>query len=464
MRLQQTLYLTACTSYAAGCLTVWGLGQGTMHFSIPLVGLAFAVAGLPLGWVVIRMGSSFSAAKQQIGAESTMPAETGFVELDHLCDQLSGKLLQAKQAQQSQSRELQEIHRLLERLDRREGAFDREGDPHSAVERLRTILAGYANEFDSTVRQTLSCSREILRATEEMVSGAEVQSDAVNQSTSVLEQLAERIISVCDNAAGAIESSHQTRDDARQQLADCRELIEEIKQIQNYASVRERKLRALGQNTKEIESIVQTIGSLSSRTDLLALNASIESVRAGEHGRGFAVVAEEVRTLAEQSAQAVLDINRRIEMVQLEMHQSISVASNEHDQMQQFIKRITETFEALENISKTANDSADQLSQISISANDQLRLTREVVSTLEYGNSACKKNRSQAEGVHWTSKTLNQVGLRLENSLQTFRLNDSYSYAPAAQAPSQTRLNGARSDDSAASNDIAVASEATAPT
>ena len=65
----------------------------------------------------------------------------------------------------------------------------------------------------------------------------------------------------------------------------------------------------LERKANDITNIVSLVSGISDQTNLLALNASIEAARAGEQGRGFAVVAEEVRKLAEQSQQAVKDIN-----------------------------------------------------------------------------------------------------------------------------------------------------------
>jgi methyl-accepting chemotaxis protein len=228
-------------------------------------------------------------------------------------------------------------------------------------------------------------------------------------------------MSVGETAEAAVSSSSAARESAMTSLEKFKKLVDELSAIQRHVAARERRLRALGQHSREVGSIVQTIGTLSSRTDLLALNASIESVRAGEHGRGFAIVADEVRALAEQSAQAVQDITSRIEQMQLETQESISVASVEHDQMNQVIQRVNSTLDVLSEISDAAANCATNVSEIFTANQQQLRVLQSIVMALEETSEFAKANRIQAEGVHWTAKTMGQVGNHLNSSLHMVR-------------------------------------------
>ncbi len=387
--------------------------------------MSLAISLTALAWGVFKFRRSLRRMENQAISADTANPNTGILELDRISKQFRDLLEQTRQSSHAATADLAEVKQLLNSLDRRSRDDDRNAEPSDCATKLRSILKGCSGELDSHIRQTISCGREIFRATEEIVSGSESQSDTVDQTASYIERLSAQIMSVCDNAEVALASSSKAETTAQSGLQAFEDLVEKMKQIRNQASAREKKLQALGQHTKEIESIVQTIGTLSSRTDLLALNASIESVRAGEHGRGFAVVAEEVRALAEQSAQAVLDISRRIEMIQLETHQSISVASGEHDQMQDVIKRVSETLTSLQDICESAAHSATGLTEISDTTTQQLQLTREIIVALERSTETSKKNRSRAEGANWTAKTLGQIGEQLESSLDLLRLAET---------------------------------------
>ena len=395
MRIQSLSTCFSIANLVAGALAVIAFWLPSIQFTIVLQALALVTCVLVNGWGNLRFRKSLELLLTQARDANPVAVRTGIAELDDIGRQLAKLIQQAQQASYSDSKELDEIKLLLANLDRRQdGTIDRDGFKISPATRLGSIFKGYTAELDSGIRQVVSCGREINRATEELVNGSEAQSDIVIQTTSVIEQLSTRVFSISDNTEELMASSTKAQETARDGLQQFQELVNELKQIRNHAAARERRLQALGEHTKEIDSIVQTIGTLSSRTDLLALNASIESVRAGEHGRGFAIVAEEVRALAEQSAQAVLDITNRIEMIQLETHQSISAASGEHDQMHEVVQRVTDTLEFLKAICDATSESTQHLSEISDATNHQLQLTEAVIATLERSTESSKMNRS----------------------------------------------------------------------
>lgn len=103
---------------------------------------------------------------------------------------------------------------------------------------------------------------------------------------------------------------------------------EQMEIISNSTNETKDIIYSLGERSKEIVGIVQLISEISSQTNLLALNAAIESARAGESGKGFAVVADEVRKLAEESQEAVSNIDNIIKDVMVSINKAVELMDN----------------------------------------------------------------------------------------------------------------------------------------
>lgn len=295
-----------------------------------------------------------------------------------------------------------------------------DGQPLSCLQQLQRVFKRFQSDVVTDVGVILGCGHEIARSTEELVVGSETQSDAVAKTSKLAEQLSDRVNSICSVATRTQKACDLTGNAAEIGRAEVANLVEEVQEIKNQTSLRERKLQALGQHTREVETILQTIGNLSSRTDLLALNASIESVRAGEHGRGFALVAEEVRALSEQSAQAVADITARLELIQLETTQSLAMTGGEQTQLVRVIDRVSTSLEVLENICKASAESKSELDEIATNSDEQMKLAKDIVETLQKTAEVARINRSRAQGANWKAKTFGDLSAKIETTFQRF--------------------------------------------
>jgi methyl-accepting chemotaxis protein len=218
---------------------------------------------------------------------------------------------------------------------------------------------------------------------ERMASGALEQSETVSRTTSTVEALSDKIDRISQNAEEAAEACERTRQEARRGLEQVHNVIEGFDRLRAQVEANGRKARRLGDRSMEISTIVELIRGISSRTDMLALNATIESVRAGEHGRGFAVVAEEIRKLAERTANATREIGTLVEAIQADTHESIRALAEEQSDMEQEAQRVRSTGAALERISEVAEHSATLVDGISRSSNDQVLATQDLVIAMQ---------------------------------------------------------------------------------
>ena len=174
---------------------------------------------------------------------------------------------------------------------------------------------------------------------------------------------------------------------ASQSAKDGRETVEEAKKqmenIQRTVGDSAKVIAKLGENSKEIDQIVDTISGIAGQTNLLALNAAIEAARAGEQGRGFAVVAEEVRKLAEQSQEAAKHIATLISEIQGDTDNAVVAMSKGTHEVQIGTEIVHLAGKTFNEIASLVEQVTDQVGNISIAIQQTVSGSQEIVSSIQ---------------------------------------------------------------------------------
>jgi methyl-accepting chemotaxis protein len=155
----------------------------------------------------------------------------------------------------------------------------------------------------------------------------------------------------------------------------------------------------LGERSKEIGQIVDTISGIAGQTNLLALNAAIEAARAGEQGRGFAVVAEEVRKLAEQSQDAAKQIAVLISEIQSDTDRAVVAMEDGTREVMLGAEVVNDSGKAFQEIADMVTNVSSQIREISVSIEQMAVGSQQIVESVKEMDELSKKSSGEAQTV-----------------------------------------------------------------
>ena len=178
----------------------------------------------------------------------------------------------------------------------------------------------------------------------------------------------------------------------------------------------------LGQHAEQISSIVGVIKGIAEQTNLLALNAAIEAARAGEQGRGFAVVADEVRLLAQRTANSTQEITEMVDKIQLGTREAVSSMDVGVNQVKSGVEQAQQAGEAIVNIRTSSGNVVRVVDQISLALREQTAASQDVARNVERIAQMSQQNSQAVEETTETARSLQQLAQNLEQQVNVFRL------------------------------------------
>ncbi len=243
-------------------------------------------------------------------------------------------------------------------------------------------MSGMIRSADEVSASVLTGAEEIRKASDDLSSRTERQAASLEQTAAALEQVTQTIRQAAEGASEANQSAAAARNEALASEETVRQAVEAMAGIER--------------TSEEIGEIVALIDGIAFQTNLLALNAGVEAARAGEAGKGFAVVATEVRSLAQRSAEAAMDVKQRISASAKEVTAGVKLVDATGQALQRILGQIGQVSAMIEAIANASAAQVQSVSQVNVSVRDMETTTQQNAAMVEQSTAAARSLADEA--------------------------------------------------------------------
>jgi methyl-accepting chemotaxis protein len=257
---------------------------------------------------------------------------------------------------------------------------------------LQDTLLHVLNNAD----QVSHAAHALSASSQQVTTSSSQQQLATASIASEVEEVNASIHSISQSAREALEISRKSGDLSNQGGNIIHNAATAMMQIAETVQETSNTIEALGQQSKEISSVVQVIKEVADQTNLLALNAAIEAARAGEQGRGFAVVADEVRNLAKRTTKATEEISHMIKTMQNLTQVAIASMGATVSKADGGAVIATQAGDAINEIKLGSSQVVDVVNDISAALNEQNNANNAVASHVEEVADMTQENNKAA--------------------------------------------------------------------
>ncbi len=273
---------------------------------------------------------------------------------------------------------------------------------NKTLDNLNEIMANIANAVD----QIRNGAQQVADSSQAVSQGATEQAGSLEQTTVSIEEVATQAKQNSEHAQMANQISKEASEAARTGNQQMERMLEAMQGINN--------------SSNQIAKIIKVIDEIAFQTNLLSLNAAVEAARAGVHGKGFAVVAEEVRNLAQRSAQAAKETEKLIEGSVEKIRDGAEIAD--------------QTAQALESIINNINKVNDLMDEIASSSTEQVEGIEQISEALKQIDDVTQANAASAEQSASAAEQLSGQAFTLQKLVGKFRLTN-YSFSLKNEVP-----------------------------
>ncbi|ALL14659.1 methyl-accepting chemotaxis protein [Caulobacter henricii] len=395
-----TIFTVLFGFISAGAAMLFALWIGNNKISKPLTNLSKTMETLAQGSVDVEVVGA--QRKDEIGAmarsvqvfkDNALALRSAEANQQRLSAETEAERRRSQEIAEASAREqafvMEALAAGLNKLADGDLTYRVDADFPPAYQRLQSDFNGAITQMEEAMRTIVHAASSIGAGSDEIASAADDLSRRSEQQAASLEETAaaldEITATVKRSSAGAVEASRvvgSTRSDAERSSVVVRSAVEAMNQIEK--------------SSQSISQIIGVIDEIAFQTNLLALNAGVEAARAGEAGRGFAVVAQEVRALAQRSADAAKEIKTLISTSTQQVGQGVAMVGQTGEALQAIVAKVSEIDALVSEIAAGGAEQATGLNEVNAAVNQMDQTVQQNAAMVEQSTAASHSLKGEA--------------------------------------------------------------------
>jgi len=313
---------------------------------------------------------------------------------------------------------------------------DEIGEMALSLNAMSENLANTIKDINDNTITLESSSTELSAISSQMASSSDSTVEKSNSVSAAAEEMNVNMTSVAsamEEATGNIDTVASASEEMNSSIEGIVKQVETAKKSThnavNSAGEVSQNVNMLGKDAEEISTVTEAIASISDKTNLLALNATIEAARAGEAGKGFAVVANEIKELANQTAEATTNISKKLKGIQ----NSTGIAVTGIEGITGVIKDINDVVvsindtmgqqsSAIQEISENINQASLGVKEINQNISQTSEAAGQVASEISVVNESASEVSNSTAQLNQSADDLNQMAIQLKEKMEQFKI------------------------------------------
>lgn len=269
------------------------------------------------------------------------------------------------------------------------------------------VIEGLISSISTSIQEMASTIAEQERV-------ASQQAASVNETTTTMDELEASSRHAAEQASAAVEAAKQALDASEGGTQAVNEGLEGMYSLEHKVDAIAEQIVNLSSQASQISSISQLVIDFANQTNMLALNSSVEAVRAGEHGKGFAVVANEIRKLADQSQQSADKINALVSEIQKSINETVMVTEEGTKTVKAGVNIAQRTESAFSKVKDAVGQVVLNNQQVSLNLKQQVGAIQQVVDAMDTINRGARETASGLSQTKAGTEQLNEAAFGLQ--------------------------------------------------